>query len=328
MATNDSTITPVHRKFLFTIQEWSLIGVALIWGGTFLTVKTTLSVTGPLFFLGMRFAFATLSVLVMSAKIMRGLTRREVMAGCAIGVGIFVGYGFQTFGLQTISSSKSAFITALYVPLVPLLQWAIMRKRPSLMQWVGVVCALVGLILITAPAGVDGGIGWGEILTIICTLGTAFEILLIGYFAGSVDSRRVTVIQLMFTSVVAFAAMGPVGEAVPSFSWLLIISAAGLGIATALIQLAINWAQKVVSPTRTTIILAGEPVWAGVIGRIAGERLPGAALIGGVFVVVGVLVSELRPQFKFLQKKEKAPLPDPVDGYECDGTPREGINNG
>lgn len=56
-----------------------------------------------------------------------------------------------------------------------------------------------------------------------------------------------------------------------------------------------NWAQKSVSPTRATIIYAGEPVWAAVIGRIAGERLPLAALIGGALVVLGILASELTP---------------------------------
>ena len=55
-----------------------------------------------------------------------------------------------------------------------------------------------------------------------------------------------------------------------------------------------NWAQKSVSPTRATLIYAGEPVWAGIVGRIAGERLPGVALIGGVLIVLAVVVSELK----------------------------------
>ena len=54
-----------------------------------------------------------------------------------------------------------------------------------------------------------------------------------------------------------------------------------------------NWAQRSVSPTRATLIYAGEPVWAGVVGRIAGERLPGLALLGGALIVLGVVVSEL-----------------------------------
>jgi drug/metabolite transporter (DMT)-like permease len=56
-----------------------------------------------------------------------------------------------------------------------------------------------------------------------------------------------------------------------------------------------NWAQRMVDPSRAAIIYAGEPVWAGVIGRIAGERLPLLAFLG-VFSGVGVLVSELKIQ--------------------------------
>lgn len=60
-----------------------------------------------------------------------------------------------------------------------------------------------------------------------------------------------------------------------------------------------NWAQRSVSPTRATLIYTGEPVWAGVFGRIAGERLPLLALVGCLFILAGVLVSEL----KFKRKK-------------------------
>jgi drug/metabolite transporter (DMT)-like permease len=55
-----------------------------------------------------------------------------------------------------------------------------------------------------------------------------------------------------------------------------------------------NWAQRSVSPTRATVIYTGEPVWAGIFGRIAGERLPLLALVGAAFIVAGVLVSELK----------------------------------
>ena len=55
-----------------------------------------------------------------------------------------------------------------------------------------------------------------------------------------------------------------------------------------------NWAQQSVSPTRATLIYAGEPVWAGVVGRIAGERFPPIAMLGAVLIVVAVIVSELK----------------------------------
>lgn len=288
-------------------QEWALVLVTLVWGTTFLIIHNVLNHTGPLFFVGLRFAFASAGMLLISFRVMPGLTRRELWAGLAIGLSIFIGYGFQTFGLQTISSSKSAFITAFYIPLVPVLQWLFMHRRPHLMSWVGIFCALAGLILITGPQDGEGGLGRGEILTLICTLGTSFEILLISYFAGRVDLRRVTVIQLMVTSLLGFGGMLPMGEAAPAFSWVLLISAAWLGLTSAIIQLGMNWAQRSVSPTRAAVIYAGEPVWAGLIGRLAGDRLPPAALLGCVLVVVGVLVSELRPRFNFRPRPRGGP---------------------
>ncbi|PDH65997.1 MAG: hypothetical protein CNE89_10460 [Sphingomonadaceae bacterium MED-G03] len=100
-------------------------------------------------------------------------------------------------------------------------------------------------------------------------------------------------VQLTVTALLAFASMAPAGEAVPTLTIRVLLSACGLGAMTALIQFVMNWAQRTVSPTRATLIYAGEPVWAGVFGRIAGERLPPAALLGGLLVVAAVIVSEL-----------------------------------
>lgn len=71
---------------------------------------------------------------------------------------------------------------------------------------------------------------------------------------------------------------------------------------SAIIQLTMNWAQQSISPTRATVIYAGEPVWAGIVGRIAGEILPSLALLGGVLIVAGVLVSELKIKRRSQQK--------------------------
>ena len=87
-----------------------------------------------------------------------------------------------------------------------------------------------------------------------------------------------------------------VGEHLPAFSWTWVVAAIGLGAASCLIQVTMNWAQRSVSPTRATIIYAGEPVWGGIVGRIAGDRLPGIAIVGAVCIVAGSLISELTPR--------------------------------
>jgi drug/metabolite transporter (DMT)-like permease len=250
--------------------------------------------SGPLFFVGLRFVTAGLIGLLVFRKVMAGLTRTELVAGTAIGASIFLGYGLQTFGLQTISSSKSAFLTALYVPIVPLLQWLVMGKPPRLMSWIGIGLAFTGLVLVAGPESGGMELNVGEMATMLSTLAIAAEVLLIGHFAGKVDARRVTTVQLLAAGTMALLAMPVAGESVPDFSWIWLTAAVAMACASILIQLTMNWAQKSLSPTRATVIYASEPVWAGIVGRMAGDRLPGLAILGAVLIVGGVLVSELK----------------------------------
>ena len=290
-------------RYAFSVkpQEALLILITMFWGGTFLAVQYAVTLSDPFFFVGLRFATAAIAVALISLKSLRGLMLKELKAGVAIGVAIAMGYSLQTWGLQSISSSKSAFITAMYVPLVPLLQWLCLGRIPGIMSCVGIVLAFIGLILLAGPGDNLLALGPGEIITLVGAIAIAAEIILISAWAGQVDVKRVTVVQLATASLVAFGAMVPAGEAVPALSPGLIVVALGLGIFSAIIQVTMNWAQKSVSPTRATVIYTGEPVWAGIFGRIAGERLPVLALLGGVFIVAGVLVSELK-----LKKKRKA----------------------
>lgn len=275
--------------------QLALVLITMIWGGTFLTVQYALNFSSPMFFVGCRFAVAALTLLLISLKSMKGITLKDLGAGIAIGLVIVGGYGTQTVGLQTIPSSESAFLTSLYVPLVPILMWLIFRKVPHIMTWVGATLAFVGLVLLTGNGFEKISLSFGQLVTVLGSLAIALEIIFISYFAGKVNLRRVTVIQLAVASLVSFAIMPVVGEhAIPAFSWPLALLAVALGLASALIQFVMNWAQRMVDPSRAAIIYAGEPVWAGIIGRIAGERLPVIALLGGALVVSGVLVSELK----------------------------------
>ena len=280
--------------FRLSKAELVLVFITMLWGGTFLIVHNVMTVSGPMFFVGLRFAAAALFVGLVSARSLPGLTFTELKAGLLIGVSIMLGYGLQTMGLQTISSSQSAFITALYVPFVPLLQWLVLGRRPGLMPSIGICLAFVGLMLLAGPEGGSLHFSEGELVTLVSAVAIAGEIILISRYAGKVDVRRVTVVQLATASALAFLMIVPTQERIADFSWLLVASAVGLGAMSAVIQVAMNWAQKSVSPTRATLIYAGEPVWAGIVGRIAGERLPGVALIGGLLIVLAVVVSELK----------------------------------
>ncbi|MFY3606718.1 DMT family transporter [Achromobacter xylosoxidans] len=289
--------------FALSRQEIALVLVTMLWGSTFLVIHIAMQHSGPLFFVGVRFTLAGVVSMLLFRRHMARLTRREAGAGVAVGCALFLGYYLQTLGLRTITSSQSAFITALYVPIVPLLQWAVLKRPPGLMSWVGVALAFTGLVLLAGPEAGALHFSAGELATLAGAAAIAAEIILIGHFASSVDSRRVTAVQLLTAGLVSFALMPALGEAVPEFSWLWAGGAIGLGLASAVIQLTMNWAQKSVSPTRATVIYAGEPVWGGIVGRLAGERLPGLALVGAALIVAGVLASEV----KFKRRGKPAP---------------------
>jgi len=301
MTSVNSSPTPL-RFSRFSKAECVLVLITMVWGGTFLLVQHAMTVSGPMFFVGLRFAAAAAIVALFSWRHLRELTLFEIKAGSFIGVAIMLGYGLQTVGLQTIPSSQSAFITALYVPFVPLLQWLVLGRRPGLMPSIGIMLAFTGLMLLSGPSGAALNFSPGEIATLISAIAIAAEIILISTYAGQVDVRRVTVVQLAATSVLSFLLVVPTGETLPDFSWTLLVTALGLGAASAAIQVAMNWAQKSVSPTRATLIYAGEPVWAGIVGRLAGERLPAIALVGAGLIVAAVIVSELKTKGKVVEE--------------------------
>lgn len=275
-------------------QEVALIAITAVWGSTFLLVHWAMQHSGPWFFVGLRFLVAGAISILIFQRSLRGMTWTDIGAGAAIGAMIYGGYGLQTLGLQTIDSSTSAFLTALYVPLVPFAQWLFFRKRPPALAFLGAGLAFAGLLLIAGPDALTLSLGAGETATLISTLPIVGEIILISVFANRIDLGRITVVQLVAAGLLGLLTMPFTGETVPAFSWVWVAAGVGLGAASCLIQLTMNWAQKSVSPTRATIIYAGEPVWAAAIGRIAGERLPAAALLGGMLVVLGILASELR----------------------------------
>ncbi|RZG78205.1 DMT family transporter [Acinetobacter sp. WCHAc060025] len=298
-------MSPVSQSILSAkAPQIALILITIIWGGSFLTVQYGLNFSSPIMFVAFRFMAAAIAVSLISWKYLKDFNHQEFIAGALIGLVIAIGYGTQTVGLQTISSSESAFLTALYVPLVPILLWGIFRQKPSIMTWLGVVLAFIGLVFLTGNGFSQIHLNYGQILTLLGSIAIALEIILISYFAGKVNVRRVTVIQLAFASLFCFILTPFLGETqLPNFQWQLIAVLCGLGIASACIQLVMNWAQQSVDSAQAAIIYAGEPVWAALFGRIAGERLPIIALFGGLLVVLGVIVSEWKP--KFLKKPKR-----------------------
>ena len=278
------------------LPELALIVVTFIWGGTFLIVHNAVAVGGPLAFVAARFAIAALIGALIGRRQILAMTKVELVTGMAIGASIFGGYALQTYGLMHISSSKSAFITAFYVPIVPLLQWVFMKQRPHLVVWAAVSMAFLGLLLLAGADALGMEFCSGELMTALGAIAIAVEITLISRVSARINVMRVTIVQLATASLIALVLMPVMGEALPQPSTTFVLSVIALGCASAVIQYVMNWAQKRISATKATLIYAGEPIWAGVVGRIAGEQMPGMAVGGALLIVCAGILSEWRPK--------------------------------
>ncbi len=298
-----TTQLKLTQKLASKAPHLAMVLVTMVWGTTYLLVQHGLTASSPLFFVGCRFAAAACAVGLISFKHLRHINRHDVWAALVIGFSMTIGYGAQTIGLQTIPSSESAFFTALFVPFVPFILWVVFKKIPHIMSLLGIVLAFIGLIFLSGNQLSSISFNFGQLVTILSAFAVASEIILISHFAPRVNLRRVTALQLMFASLFAFLAMPLVGEtSIPPFSTTLVSLTVGLGMMSAVIQLVMNWAQRVVEPSTASVIYAAEPVWAGIFGRMAGERLSPLALFGGALVVVSIVLSEYRPKRKSARK--------------------------
>jgi len=173
---------------------------------------------------------------------------------------------------------------------VPLLQLLIQRRRPAATVWVGVALACAGLMLLAGPQpGVSAPLG-GEALVLGAAFCAACEILLIAHFARRCDPRRLAVVECLVVAGLALILSRASGEAwpAPRLAWML--PAAGLGVASAFLQISVNWAQRSVPPARATLIYALEPVWAGIAGALAGEQMGRLQIAGAVLIVLALVV--------------------------------------
>ena len=283
-------------------QGWlahaGLLCIVLVWSTTFVVVKNALRDASPLTFLAVRFSLASLALAIVYRKECRSWPslRQGLRGGSIAGLLLFCSYFFQTVGLRYTTASKSAFITALSIVAVPLIAAFVYKSVPQVTEVAGVAVAAAGLGLMTFESA-RFQMNVGDWLTVLCALAFGAHVVVIGHYSTEVSIGALSLIQV---GLVALISLG-------SFSWAetpRIVWSPGLLAAlvvTALLATALAfpvqaWAQRYVSPTRTALILALEPVFAYVVAYVwASERLSGRGMAGGALIVAGVVLAELKP---------------------------------
>ena len=265
-----------------------LIAAASVWGATFPVVKGALADASTPSFLALRFTLAAL--VLLPALRARGGARRGVPRAALAGVALFAGYAFQTWGLETTTPARSAFITALSIILVPLLEPLVGMGRPSPRVWGGGLVALAGLAVLLRPEVQP--VSAGDLLTVGCAVVFAVHVLLLQWTVRAIPATGATAVQVAVTAALALGFASAAGWRVSVTPRLAFAVAVTALFATVFSFWVLTAAQRVLSAALSSVVLAFEPVAAAVISVLLGQDRPTAALLaGGVLVVAGVVVA-------------------------------------
>jgi len=282
-------VTPSARRTLTTL---ALIGVAAVWGGTFVMVKDAVAGYPMYSFLGWRFTIATAAFVALFPGSLRRLTWGVVRVGLLAGVFLTAGYIFQTWGLQATSASKAAFVTGMFVVITPLMQAVLLRRPPKVWTIAGVVLSVFGLWLLSG--GTVGGWNVGDTRVLLCAIAYSAHMIVLGGPGRKYSVSALTLVQLVTVAVATGAvALATEHAPLPSQGSLLIALLVTGVLASAVAFAVQTYAQQLISPTKTALILITEPAFGGLFGWLAGESLGVSGVAGSALILGGMILAEV-----------------------------------
>lgn len=290
-----------------------LLTTSAIWGITFVAQRVGMDYVGPFTFNGVRFLIAALVLIPVvhflekpqqaaepatdktePAQEKRRLEKRTLItAGIACGCMLFLASSFQQFGLVTTSAGKTAFITALYIVLVPIFS-VFMKHRPGLKCWVGVTLGTVGLYFLCITSSFD--IAPGDLAVLIGAGFWAAHILVIDHFLPKLSTPiRLSMYQFIVVSVIAFTGAFIFEEV----SLSAIIDCAGPILFSGVLSGGVGFTfqilgQRYTNPTVASLILSLESVFGAIFGfLLLREMMNGREIAGCILMFCAIIISQL-----------------------------------
>ncbi len=282
-----------------------LFSTTVLWGSSFFTMAWGIEgiarrigiAAAPSAYLFLRFLAAFVLQGLVFHRALRSLTLRTVGAGVILSIPVYAGFILQAMGIDSNNSSVSAFLTSLFVVVTPLLGWLFFRERLAPATLLGAALSLVGVYVLSNPSG---GLGRGEILTLLCAVAFGFQIQLTNVITRSHSPEAISFVQFggaVVYSGVTMLAMGVrPGELVGSLgerhvAWTVLYTAAACTVVALGV---LNRYQRDIPATRASVLYMFEPVFAAVFALVfTGEAMTPRKLIGGAIILGGNLLCEL-----------------------------------
>jgi len=245
------------------LSSLGLLLAAVIWGFAFVVVKNSLDLIPPIYMLAFRFTLAAAALTLIMLPKLRNLTRRDWTSGAVLGFFLFTAHAVQTIGCQYTTAGKNAFLTTIYVIIVPFLHWIMNRKRPSGYAMAAAMIAVVGIGLLSLQGG-DAGVNIGDVLTVICGFLFAVHIVYIDRYTELQDPIILTVMQMIFAAIFSWI-LAPIcdgGFPAAAFQSEVVTGMLYLGLLSTMVGFLLqNVGQKYTAPSTASLLLSFESVF-------------------------------------------------------------------
>ncbi|MEK8027874.1 DMT family transporter [Pseudaquabacterium rugosum] len=292
-----------------------LLLAAVIWGSAFVGQALGMDGVGPLSFTALRFALGTLVVAPLAWQEHRRLRAQprpadSTAAGrlegraalrwiLALGTLLCAGVVLQQIGLMSTTVTNAGFLTALYVPLVPVAGWLLQRVLPHWSVWPAAVGCVIGTWLLTGGAGAGPRtLSAGDLWVLASALPWALHVLLVGQIANRLrGAYRLACGQFLVCTLLS-AALACGLEQITADG---LQRAAGAIVYTGVLSVGVGFTLQVIGqrhapPADAAIVLSSETVFAALFGAWwMGDRLGLQGLAGCALILTGILWVQLAP---------------------------------
>jgi drug/metabolite transporter (DMT)-like permease len=280
--------------------DLALAFCSFLWGVTFVVVKNALDHASVFIFLAVRFTVAAALMLAFSSRKLRQFEREDLFAGLRLGCFMFLGYAFQTAGLQYTTPSKSGFVTGSSVVLVPLLLAIFWGRQLTRGAYAGALVAVFGLYYLTIPAQGLAYLNRGDVLTFVAAGLYAVHIILVGEYTRQHSATALSLVQVAACAGMAWV-MASVAAAIRwqparfEWRWELYVGVLICAVFATAVAFSIQiWAQRYTTPSHAAILFTLEPVFAVITSfLLIAERMSKRSMLGAMFVLAGIFVAEL-----------------------------------
>jgi drug/metabolite transporter (DMT)-like permease len=285
--------------------------VAASWGSTYLVAKELVSTTSVVALLAVRMLLAAAAMAAVVGLRRGRVTAAEVRVGVVLGLLLAVVFVLETFGIAHTSATNAGVVISLTMVLTPVLDAAVSGRRLPGRFFGAAATAVVGVALL-AGNGALGSLAAGDLLILLAAVARAVHVTVMARLTGGrpLDSLRLTTVQLTTCAALFCLASLLHGDSVPHLVAGLDVTDGALLMYLVLVCTVFaffvqTWAVRRTSPSRVSLLLGTEPVWAAVCGlAIARDEVSATGVCGIVLILAGTAWGRAVEQRHRLQTTE------------------------